>query len=106
MLQLPRPATGHNGHSDRFADAEGYFKIESSSGAIGIDAVQDDLARAQFHSFLRPLDRVQASRFASAVREHFPCLSTHSSRINTHHDALAAELFRALVNQLRICQSG
>ena len=55
MFEVARPAAGHDGHADRFADATRDDEVEASAGAVGINAVQHDFASAECHGASGPI---------------------------------------------------
>ena len=64
VLQTARAAAGHHRHAHGFTDAPGNDQVETGLRAVGINAVQNDFARAQRHGAPGPLDGVQPGRFA------------------------------------------
>ena len=95
VLQLARAAAGDDGHTHRFADPPGDHEIITRLGAVGVDGVQHDLARAEFAGALGPFHGIQAGGLAAAVGENLPAIRRDFLRVNRDHDALAAELLRA-----------
>ena len=104
VLKRARAAASDHRHPHRFAHATRDHQIKTGLGPVGINAVEHDFPRAQGHGALRPFDRVQPGRFASAVREHLPLFWRDLFRINGNNDALAAEFFGPGADQLRVGQ--
>ena len=74
VLERARAAAGDDGDADGFADPAGDDEVVAGFGAIGVDRVEHDLARAAADGFARPSDRVEAGRLAPAVDEDFPAI--------------------------------
>src|SRR5690242_2221152 len=106
MLAFAGAAAGDHWDADGFADTPRNHKIKAGLGAVGVDAVEHDLTRAQSHSPVRPLDSFQAGRFASAVRKHLPSVRRDAFGVNGYNDALAAEFLGAGVDEIRVGKSG
>src|SRR5438067_116062 len=104
MLELSRSTAGHYRHPHRLADPAGDLQIKSSFRAIGIDAIEHDLAGTQFDRALRPADRLQPSRLPAAMREHFPFFRPYLLGIDAHNNTLAAKLLRSSADQFRVRQ--
>src|ERR1051325_10211248 len=100
VLQTARAAAGDDGHAHGFADAPRDHEVEARLGAVGVDAVEHDLARAELHRTLRPLDGVEARRLAAALRKDFPAIARDLPRVDGDDDALAAELLRAGADEI------
>jgi len=65
-----------------------------------LDAAERLLTRAEVECADCPFDGVEAGGFASAVAEDFPFVRRHPFRVDADHDALAAETFGALADEL------
>ena len=63
---VARAAAGDDGDRDGVSDGAREFKIVAGLCAVGVDAVEDDLARAEFGGVLGPFEGVDATR-ASAI---------------------------------------
>src|SRR5207245_2064734 len=70
LERLWAAAPRDDGHVAGIGDSPGDPAVEAGRGAVTVDAVDDDLARAQLLAATDPLERVEAGRFASAVDEH------------------------------------
>ena len=64
---VARAAAGDDGNGDGVCDGACEFEIVAGLCAVGVDAVEDDLARAELGGVLGPLEGVDATR-AAAVR--------------------------------------
>src|SRR2546430_6594515 len=105
VVHFAGAARRDHGHVDGVGDGPGDLEVVAGRGAVTVDAVDDDLARAQLLSATDPLERVEAGRFASAVDEHLVSrrdagARPHELHLRAEHDALAAERVRALADDL------
>src|SRR5262245_26277140 len=105
MLQRARAAAGDDWDVDRLGDRARQLYVVAGQGAVGVHTGEQYLARAQRHTALRPLDRVDLGRHAPAVGIDFPA-AVAAPRVDRQDDALAAEALGALRDQLRARDRG
>src|ERR1035437_1389666 len=102
VFELARAAAGDHRHADALADAPRDDEVKPLLRAIRVNAIEHDLAGAERHGALGPLDRFPAGRLAAAMREDLPPVRRHFAGVDGHHDALAAELLGPGANQVRV----
>src|SRR5690606_1785233 len=71
---VERADAARGDHRDRHRIRHGAHQrdVVALAGAVGVDAVEQDLAGAQLDATPRPLDRVHARAPPAAVRRHLP----------------------------------
>ena len=82
-------AAGNDGHVHPRRNCIQHLKVEAAAHAVGIDAVQADLARAVVHAPADPVQCIPAGVLAPALGEH-PELAVHPLHIGREHHALVA----------------
>src|SRR5258705_8982554 len=65
VFERTAATTGNYRHTDGLADATSDWNVEPPARAVGVDAVEDNLACPEQDRALCPLDRFEASAFAS-----------------------------------------
>ena len=105
VLDRTGTAGGNDRHRDQVRDDAGELNVITGKRAIGVHAGQQDLTRAQLHTFLCPLDRVDAGRYPPAVDIHFPARSI-AVGIDRQHDTLGTKAGRSFRKQLRPLDRG
>src|SRR2546423_622146 len=81
VFQFSSAAAGDHGHSYGFTHSASDDQVKASFGAIGINAVQHDIARAKRPRSFGPFEGIEPSRFASAVREYLPLVPPDLLRV-------------------------
>ena len=82
-------AAGNDGHIHPRRNCIQHFQVEAIAHAVGVDAVQADLARAVVHAPADPVQCIPAGILAPALGEH-PELAVHPLHIGREHHALVA----------------
>src|ERR1041385_7517779 len=85
--QRARTPACHDRHAHRLADATRDHQVEAGLGAVRVDAVEHDLARAERDGALRPLHGIETSGLAAAVRKDLPAVRRHFPGIVVSIDA-------------------
>src|SRR5215831_7537315 len=95
MARLARAARGDYRDSDRVCDRSGYREIVAGLGAVGVDRVDAEFARAEPLALARPFERVAAGRGAPAVDDDLASRgqpgAPRAPDLHREHNALAAE---------------
>ena len=65
MDDVARAAAGDDGDGDGVSDGAREFKVVAGLRAVGVDAVEDDLTRAEFGGVLGPFEGVDAGGAAT-----------------------------------------
>ena len=99
-LSSHAPPLATTGTGNAFAYPAGDLQIIARLHAIGIDAVEHDLARATRHRLLRPRPCVPSSLIPAAAREDRPASRGRFLGINGNDHALATERFRTFLDNL------
>ena len=99
MREISGSTAGNHRHADSFTHPARDFDVEARFCAVGVDAVEDNLARSQFHRPDAPLDGLEPGGFASPVRKHFPPVRCDLFAVDGDDDALAPEFLRALPDE-------
>src|SRR5712691_10673345 len=68
VLELACATTGNNRHADRFGDHARQPELVAVARAVGVNTVDDQLARAELDAFARPVDGLHAGAVATPVR--------------------------------------
>ncbi len=106
VLRGAGAAGGDDGNADGVRDGAAEFDVVAGQGAVCVDAVQEDLARAELLGALNPLECIQAGGRATALDVALPARTIErrlgaAFHIHREHDTLAAEPFRRLPDELR-----
>ena len=93
---------GHGVH-----DGPGQGQFVAVTGAVGVDGVDAELARAQFLALARPFDGVDAHATAAALDDDLVAggdalAHGHAQHVHAHHDGLRAESRRTVGHQIGI----
>ena len=91
MLCASRAAGGDHGDGNGFAHGGEHFEIKALLDAVGVDAVEHDLARAEGDAALHPFDEVEAGILAPALGEHAEA-AVRALGVHGKDDALVAIL--------------
>ena len=102
MLERADTATGDHRDAHRVGDRTREREIETALGAVAVHAGEQDLARTERRDLARPLDGVESGVVAPAVSEDLPLAGRGLLGVDRHHDALAADLARGVMDQLRV----
>ena len=86
ILFFARAAAGNDGDIHPGSHRVQHFKVEAVAHAVGVDAVQADLARAVGGAPADPVQRIPAGILAPALGEHPNCPFTRftSAESTTH----------------------
>jgi len=101
VLQLAGSSAGYDWDLYGLADEARDLEIETGFCAVCIDGIEDDFTGAESFGSLGPLDGVQASGLAAAMREDFPATRGDALTIDGDNDALAAEALGAGADEVR-----
>ena len=102
MLHRTRAARRDHGNTRPLRHRGGQRQIIAGFGSVAVHAGQQDFPRPKRFRPGRPLERIQSGIQTSAVLIHIPSAAVlPPPGVNSHDDALAAEAFGRLGNQLR-----
>src|SRR5581483_4432166 len=87
MLGVACASGSDNRNAHRIRYRLGQLAIESLASSIAIHRCKQDFPRPSRLSFLRPFDRIFASRFSSAMYKSLE-LAVHSFGVNSHNYCL------------------
>jgi len=104
VFNVARAAAGHHRHAHCLAHAPSDHQVKPLFGPVGVDAVENDFPRPEGDGAFGPFDCLQTGRPAPSMREDRPTVEPGLLRVNRHDDALAAEFFRAVADQVWVGQ--
>ena len=103
VLHLARATRGDHWHAHRIRNRAGHIQRKAVAHAVGVHGGQQNLACAALHTVDGPFHCVQARVDASAVDVHVPAAFVLTGfDVHRQHDALAAELHRALRDKIGV----
>src|ERR687898_730249 len=107
VVDVTRAARRDDRDVDGIGDGPGDLEVVTGRGAVAVDAVHDDLARAELLTAMGPFERVEPGRLTGAVDEDL--VARRDARtgadvldLGAEHDALPAERLGAVPDDLRI----
>ena len=101
IFDRARAARSNDRHVSDLADRTEHFNIKSTADAIGIDRIDNDLARAVSDTALDPFNGVDARIDSSAVFEK-PERSVNALDISAENNALTAVAFSRAGDEIGI----
>ncbi len=105
VVEIAGAAGGDDGDFHGFGDAAGEFAVVAGERAVGVHGGEEDFSGAEGDGALGPLDGVERSGVAAAVGENAPGVAV-ALGVDGEHDALVAELFGRLEDEVWVVDGG
>ena len=106
MVDAAGAAGGDHRHLDGLSHGPGEVEVVARLGAVTIHGGEQNLPGPEFHRLFRPGHGIEARRLPAALHMHLPAPLIPPAGVDRHHDALAAELFSPLADELRSSHGG
>src|SRR5882672_12926929 len=110
MVEIADAAGGDDRYGDTVGDGLRQRQVEPLPGAVAVHRGQQDFAGTERYHFLRVFDGVDPGGVAPAMGEDFPALTAAGALdplgVDRDHDALLAEFFGGLLDELAAGDSG